>query len=213
MTTNRKIYKVEKHVINIHSYQCKGGQKMTEQLTKFAYGGFAGSILNSKESNQYVTGALDALAEKLNLGEDSKGFIEGAYASKEGVQKAASVYSNIYQEKISESKGSDLVNWYTGSLQGLEDSEKSKIEGILTAHGNETLKEISAKIQNASYVLRAPEGMFDETKINEANETLGKYQNFLEIQNKLETFKMEDFRPEAVIKSRQRSLKDLASRL
>lgn len=186
---------------------------MTEQLTKFAYGGFAGSILNSKESNQYVTGALDALAEKLNLGEDSKGFIEGAYASKEGVQKAASVYSNIYQEKISESKGSDLVNWYTGSLQGLEDSEKSKIEGILTAHGNETLKEISAKIQNASYVLRAPEGMFDETKINEANETLGKYQNFLEIQNKLETFKMEEFRPEAVIKSRQRSLKDLASRL
>jgi hypothetical protein len=184
-------------------------------LNKFAYGALATDMLQKREDDKYVKGSLDALADRLDISEAGKGFIEGAYANHGSLKIAAEVYGNQHQKEMEGVKGEDFKNWYQegGIFEGLSDADKATFEAKLTEHGDEDYSSISKKVRLASAKTNAPEGDYTPEEVVEARETLEKYQNFVITNNELQDFKLQSLRVDAVGFARKRHLKDLASKL
>lgn len=177
---------------------------------KFQYGKLAGNLM--KENPAYAKGALDVLAGDLGLTDAAKGFIEGAYASEDGLKVAANVYTKSFDEEFGKLKTSDAFSWYESTLGDLDASEKDKIKNAFTKEDVD-LNTVQKEYQKAAFTLQAPEGMFDDAAKDAARDTLKKYQEIMALKESFDQYKFESLRERAVKASGKREFKDLASKL
>ena len=182
------------------------------ELNKFAYGALAGKMLNERADDKYVKGSLDALAHSLDLSEEAKGFIEGAYRSKQGIQTAVEVYSKSFREEMNTATGTDLKNWYAENMfEGLSDTDRLTLETKLTTHGDQTYGDISRQYRLAATKANAPEGDYTPEEVAAAREVAAQYQDFIVVNQELEEFKLESIRSEAINFGRRRALRELVN--
>jgi hypothetical protein len=185
----------------------------------YDFGAVAARLGQSEEGAKYVTGALDVLADKgLHLGKEARGFIEAAYASKEGIQKASTVYGQKFEEEKENLTPSQILAQYTGVLKGLEKAEKDKFEAIF-ADEETPLSKITKEYQHAAEVLQIEKANPNSKLINgdmvtRAKEIVEKYNPLLLTINSFEEFGLhEKHRGAAVEATRKRSMSGLAKRL
>ena len=111
------------------------------EFNKYVNGELAANMLRNRTDFKYVKGALDVLANDLDLSEEAKGFIEGAYRSRQGIETASMVYAKMHNDGVSEAKGEDFKEWFGENLfEGISDADKTTYENRLTAHGDELLE-------------------------------------------------------------------------
>jgi hypothetical protein len=184
---------------------------------KYQYGALAARLASSKENAKYVSSALEMLAgsKGLNLGEEALKFHNsfGPFNEKQ-IQGAINVYAGEFQKERGKYKPIDMAAWYDSVLRDLDKTNKEKILGELSKHG-ETIGEIMEKYIKAGHDL---EGLnkgikYSEEQISEAKKTIEKYQNIMEILQTLDNYKFEELRPEAVNAARKKDLEGLASNL
>lgn len=186
----------------------------TPEYQRYQQALVAATLWNSRESKKYSNGSLEALAGKkgLNLGEEALGFVAGTQASEKGMETAIGVYHEKFQEELGKQKLGDLGLWYNPILEGLEDNEKSKLLKALSKY-DITIGNLKKEVQEASWILEAPEGKVDEKEREAAKETLKKYEETVKVFDILNSYKVESLRPEAVNATRIQELKGLAKKL
>jgi len=191
-------------------------QKSNYSFEKYQYGALAARLASSKESSRYAPSALEVLAgaQGLNLGEEALGFIRGTQASEKGIKTAIDIYNGKFEEEKGKYKPLDMAAWYDSVLSDLDKEDKEKILGELGKY-DETLASINEKIGDALNTLdkKAKKGKFTDAQINEAKETIEKYQQLTHVLETLDNYKFEELRPGVVNESRKKDLKDLASKL
>lgn len=183
-------------------------------LNKFAYGALAENMRNKRVDDKYVKGSLDALADNLGFSDTAKGFIEGAYMSRQGLEMATTTYAQEHEKEMQTVTGTNLKDWYTGDvLDGLSDVDKASFNNALEKHGAETFGDISRQYRLAATKVNAPEGDYTEAEVTAARDIIEKYQTFMIANNELQDFKLEGIRANTLPFARKRHLKDLASKL
>lgn len=196
--------------------------KMTEQkertledFTKYQYGALAARLAQSKEGD-YAQSALEVLAgaNGLNLGEEALGFVKGAMASKDGINTATNIYNGKFEEKRKAYKPLELAGWYSSVLSDLGEDERKAILMSLGEH-DETLESITQKIEEARYIIKAPEksGLVTPEQRVQAVKTIKKYNNVYAVLQTLDKYKFESLRPDAVNATRKSELNGLAKKL
>jgi len=184
----------------------------TPGYQKYQYGALAGRFFNSEESREFTDGAFFVLAEDLGIEEYGKHFIEGTLESEEGTKKAARGYSKDFENAFNSQKPS-IDGWYSSTLNGLSDDEKATIKNVFLEHKDKSYAQIQKEAQEAMYKTKAPEGMYSKEEISKNRKILEKYEKFIILKGKLDTYKFETLREKAVEMSRLRNLKDLTSKL
>ena len=101
--------------------------------------------------------------------------------------------------------------------KGLKKEEKEKYLSTLGNH-NETIGAIRKKAKIASRVVKSQEdddfkGEYTPEQLSEAKDTLKKYQDVLTVIATLDSYKLEELRPDAVKAERKQSLEALAKNL
>lgn len=183
-------------------------------LDTYAKAALAAKMLEGREDVKFVKGALDAFAHDAGFSDLAKGFIEGAYRSKEGIQMATKVYSEAQRKEMESVTGADLHTWYsTDVLSGLSPADAATFQAKLTAHGTETYGDITRAYRKAASIANAPEGDYTAAEVSNARVTIDKYNAFMVAQSELQDFKLESLRASTLDFARKRHLKDLASRL
>lgn len=148
----------------------------------------------------------------LNFGEEALEFIKSyGPITPEQLRNVAGVWAGKFEEARGGYKPSELAQWYEPILTGLEKTEKDKI--LAQLNYDETLKEISEKLQDAATILKASDRLFTPEKKAEAKKTVDKYQSVMSIIALLDSYKFESLRPDAVEADRTKTLKDLAAKL
>lgn len=181
---------------------------------QYQYGALAARLASSEENARFAPSALEILAgaKGLNLGEESLGFIKGTQASEEGIKTAINVYSGQFEKKRGEYKPEELATWYAPILKGLDKSETDKILSVLYEH-DETLNSIREDYGRATYMIKAPKGLFTDEQKAQAKGIKEKYDKVLSVMNVLDSYKFETLRGDAVDATRKADLKNLASKL
>lgn len=188
----------------------------TYTFDQYWHGQSAAKLAQSEDGAQYLHGAFMALAgdNGLGLGEGAEGFIDGTMASNEGIATAIKTYDGKFKKGIAAQKVSDLAGHYQPILEGLDDAQKAKILSEFTKHGDKTLGQINEEIARAKYVKADPTGTFHSDQARaDADATLGRYKSLGDTLKKLDQYKTESLRPEAVNFTRRRELKNLADKL
>lgn len=175
---------------------------MAKEFEKYAFGALAKQLYERGEK-AYAAGALEALAGKdgLDLGEEAQGFIQGAYASENGIQTAIQIYQQTFAEKRGQEKIKDLFSWYNPILGNATSQQSANIQTIFDV--DETLGDVTNKVLEAQHILSSPQGMFNQAEIDAAKDTANKYQGVVELLGQLDNFMYEDMRPVAVSRARK----------
>ena len=186
---------------------------------RYMYGALAGRFLQSKENARHTPSALEVLAgaKGLNLGEEAEGFIKGTQASEKGIQTAVGIYAGKFEEKRGEYSPSQLSQFYLPILDGLENGTRETILRHIKEY-TEPLKEIIKKYKRAAKIVEESEDddfkdMYTPEQVSEAKKTAEKYGKVLNTLQKLDEYKFETLRPDAVDVTRKSELKNLASKL
>ena len=173
----------------------------------------AARLFQTEDGQRLVGGALEALANDLNLGDAGRGFIEGAKESEQGIKTAIGIYAGMFEESRGGTEVQNLVGDYDGILDGLSDEYKAKLTSQFTMHSGQTLSEIRESMRKAKYISEDPTGTFSNPQKTEAERILQTYKSFIQTLNVLDTYIAESLRPDAVKNTRKNDLEELAKQL
>jgi hypothetical protein len=181
---------------------------------EYQYGALAARLAGSEENARFAPSALEILAgsKGLNLGEKALGFIRGTQASEDGMKTAINIYGGQFEEKRGEYKPAELTSWYQPLIADLSKEDQDKILAALNEH-DETLASIREGYGKATYIIKAPKGLFTDEQKNAAKKVKEKYERVLLVMQTLDSYKFESLRGDAVDSTRKTDLKNLASKL
>ena len=177
-----------------------------EDLTRYQYGSLAGRLLQSKEGQMYTPGALEQLASDLGIEESAEGFINGAMASKEGLETAVMTYAGKYEKAVSELTIKDLYNTYRECFEdGLSDEEKEIVKNKYVS-SDVNVGEIKEKISKLQHQAQSP----DEKEREKAKKGLEKYQDVIQMLVIIQDNLYKNLLPKSIERTNQGRLKELA---
>ena len=177
-----------------------------EDLTRYQYGALAGRLLQSKENQAYVPGALEQLASDLGIEETAEGFIQGSMVSDKGLQTAVMTYAGKYEKAMSDLTVKELYSTYKECFKGeLSNEEKETIDKkylFNSTNVGEIMKEL-AKLQHKA---QSPDAKEKES----AKKELEKYQDFTQMLMIIQDNMYKNLLPKAIERTNQERLKMLA---
>lgn len=181
---------------------------------QFVYGNVAARLAGNENDIKYIPASLDLLAKDLGLGDKADGFVQGAYASEKGMQKVIQVYAGKYEKEIGKLNVSSLYSEYSSVLAGASSEAKNKIKAAFDKHSGENWGKLNKEISKANFIYggKAPEGVFNEEDKKKAEETLRKYQDFIQAQGMLDSYKFEESRAKAVEATKKKDLESLVKK-
>lgn len=190
------------------------GKMALEDLTRYQAGELAKRFYESRDSRNYVGGALYQLASDMGVEEEADGFIKGSMASRQGMETAAKVYSEKYHEAFKDVSMGDLKGHYENYITEYGDEDAAKVTAEFDKFSSETHGDITKKLARAEYVLKGEAlGEYTENDRTAAKETLEKYGRISLIMKQLEDIKFENIRGDAVKISQEESSRELIEKL
>ncbi len=189
----------------------KNKEMSKSEHKQFVYGNVAARLARNENDIKYIPASLDLLAKDLGLGDKAEGFVQGAYASEKGIQTAITVYASKYEKEIGKLNVSSLFSEYSSVLAGAPEGVKSKIKTAFDKYGGENWGKLQNIISKASFIANGkyPEGTFSEEDKKKAGETVTKYQDFIQAQEMLDSYKFEESRAKAVEATKKKDLESL----
>ncbi|MCK4647852.1 hypothetical protein KAT24_02910 [Candidatus Pacearchaeota archaeon] len=178
-----------------------------EDLTQYQYGALAGRLLQSKEGQMYVPGALEELASDMGYESDSP-FVIGTNASNEGIQAAVNNAYGRYEKAEGELSIKDFYNTYKEYFEdGLSDEEKEIVKGKYVSN-DANVGEIKGKIAELQHDAGSP----NAEKRKEAEKELEKYQDIIQMFAIVQDNLYKNLLPKAIERTNQTRLKMLAKK-
>lgn len=184
-----------------------------EGLAQYEYGALAGRLLERDPG--LASQSLLLLNEELNIDGATRELLDKAvYDNKEGIKKAAEIYSGRYSEIRDSLTVGELLPYYDDILNYLERGEDNTvIKEELEKFSGEKLGDIHEELRKASYLLQGvEERLYDASKKekDDAKATMKKYGDLMTIFQVLENAKLEQLRPKVVERHTKRNLEALA---
>jgi len=184
-----------------------------EDIQRYRYGGLANALLKS-EDLAGVQESLNLLAVDLGLGDEAKGFMDGAMASEQGIATAAGVYAKKRSKALEESTIKDLGEYFNDYIGYVNAENAEKLKGVLGKYSDKTLGEIKKKVDRAEYVLKGKDKYaFKPEEIEEAKSIVRDYKPLFEILGTVEQAEMDTLIPKVRKKVTKKSLEKIAKDL
>ena len=179
-----------------------------ENLTEYQNAGLAMYLLKSEESQKFLPGALEQLAEDLGVDKKARGFINGAFASEDGLKIATQTYAQDYIKGLKEAKIDELYEHYKPTIDNyLDDDEKVKLQSEFNKYSNKEFGNIMEETEKAKYQIEDKYGIVSDKDKAVAREVLKKYKEIISFINLLEEIKFENLRPKATERTYKEILK------
>lgn len=184
---------------------------------EYAYGALAARLAVSDDegTRKLVPGALEVLAgsKGLNLGEKALKYHKSfGPQSPEQIASAIRAYAEEFEKRRGEYKPAELAGWYQPLIADLDKEDQDKILATLNEH-DETLASIRDEYNKATYIYKAPKGLFSPEQKAISKKIMEKYEKALLTMQTLDNYKFETLRGDAVDTIRKTDLKNLASKL
>ena len=192
-----------------------------EVMRRYEFGELAGRFLNSGadgERNYAMIGALEKQLDQFGLNAlDRKNLMNGFNndASEKAKLGFIDSCSNTYHEYAGKLKMSEHLADYDAVLRGYlgeGSDEYIATRASFEAFGDETLGSITKKVAKAQVIVKNAEALgYAQTTIDDAKNTLRRYNKILSQYGVLETNKFEAMRSDAVKPTIKQRLKNLAT--
>jgi hypothetical protein len=171
-----------------------------EDIVRYQYANAAGRLISDEKTAPFAKGALEKLLEQMDPAsrEIAEGFVEGAFASEEGIKKAIGINDGKYQRALD---GLDVSEFYGLRLKTLNsllgEKEAGEASAVFEKYKGQTVGSIIKKIAQASAILKDKTGLFDDEKKEEAKKTIEKLGYINNIITLLENRNYEELMPSA----------------
>ena len=175
----------------------------------------AANLYHSKESKNYVVGALRALNNDIKgVDGDTDGFAIAASASDESIKAALTIYGEKFNNKTKSFTPREFANkFYLDVLDELSYEDQEKILSKLDKY-NQNIDEIEEEREYWNEVKRSlsKKSKYTDEDRKEAKQKLEEYKDLDEIFKFLENYKIEEMRPEAVKQTKSLGLEALVKK-
>lgn len=169
-----------------------------EDIVRYQYANVAARLASDEKTAPFAKGALEKLLEKMDPASRgiADGFVQGAFASEEGMNIAININAGKYQKALG---NLDVTQFYElrlktlNSLLGEKEAEESK--AVFDKYKGQTIDSIIKKISQADAILKDKTGLFDDKKKEDAKKTMEKLGYISNIINLLENRNYEELMP------------------
>ena len=138
-------------------------------MKRYDYLGLVGQLVQSKEDQMYVLGAMEAFGEELSEEDLRGGYNEQLRLSTKsgsGLELAIQTYSKKYKANREKTTLGKFCDNY---------SVDDYIRGSLAKYSGETIGEIMGKVKEWNYILDDPKKYFTKEQKEEAKKNLEEY--------------------------------------
>lgn len=184
-----------------------------EDIKRYRYGALAGALYDT-EDLLGVHESLHFLAGDLGIKDEAEGFIEGAMASKEGIETATKVYFNKRAKALEGTKIKDIGEYFSDYINYVDSEKSKKLQKALGEYAERTFGEIKKEIEKAEYILKGKEKYeFNQKEIDESKKVLEKYKTLFQIIGTVEKAEIDDLLPNVRKTIHKKSLEAIAKDL
>lgn len=190
-------------------------KKGTLNYDDYRYGELANRFFQTKEGQIHVKSSLEKLVQETGADKNARAFVEGTYATKEGLATAAKVGAEDYAEAFGSLTIKDIYQIYESTIQfylGKDTQEFQNAKAEFEKFRDETYNSILEKLEYAETMIKDGKTLkHSQEEIDEAERIKEKYTKLFTYIKILEDRKFEGLRPDVVDRTYKNYMKELAS--